>query len=113
MKLNILTRFDHHKRVYFIFSLENSPKEYIFFSHSQLPIRSLLFGLNFHLKWKNFDHSQSECFECSLTQEIEGGVSYDQDDQVEFNFSIYKANQILTELQKNVDVSDQKIIKFF
>ncbi|MHA1521815.1 MAG: hypothetical protein ACTSVZ_00890 [Promethearchaeota archaeon] len=113
MKIKILTRFEHNERVYFIFSLENSPREYIFFTHCQLPIRSLLFGREFHLKWKNFDNTQLECFECSLAQEIEGGVSYDQDDQVEFNFSIAKANQILIELQKAVDKSDQIYIKLF
>ncbi len=113
MKIEILTRFEHQERVYFIFSLENSPREYIFFSHGQLPIRSLLFGRDFHLKWKNFDKINSDCFECSLAQEIEGGVSYDREDQVEFNFSIDKANQILAELQKEVDISDQKYIQYF
>ncbi|MHA1672301.1 MAG: hypothetical protein ACTSYI_01610 [Promethearchaeota archaeon] len=113
MKIKILTRFEHNERVYFIFSLENSPKEYIFFTHCQLPIRSLLFGRDFHLRWKNFDNTSSECFECSLAKEIEGGVSYDHDDQVEFSFSIDNANQILTELQKAVDITDQKKLKFF
>ena len=113
MKIEKLTRFEQNDRVYFIFSLENSPKEYLFFTHRELPIRSLLFGRNFHLKWENFDKTHSDCFECSLTQEIEGGASYDQDNQVEFNISFDKSNQILAELQKNVDNSDKLLIKYF
>lgn len=112
-KAEVLQIFNHEDRTYFIFKILDSPYEYLYFVHHSLPIFSLLYGVQFFAKFKDFNLASDKCFECGLGLNIQGGVSYDQDEKAEFDLSALQANKIITELNQRVEKKYHSLFKYF
>ena len=94
----IILHFKHNNRQYIIFSLISDLRTYIYFKNEEENIISLLYGDKIYPKIQTLlNESSTKCIECELGTLIEGGVSYDEPDLVEFNLStaILKSSSII------------------
>jgi hypothetical protein len=53
-----------------------------------------------------------DCLECQLGTHIMGGVSFEEQEIVENNMSIEECNEILTELKKELIISNDMVQLF-
>ena len=106
----IILHFRHNNRQYILFSLISDAKTYLYLKNEKENIISLLYGDNIYPKIQSLlKENSTNCIECELGTLIEGGVSYDNSDLVEFNLSKAKANQILEEIKLNEEIINKKI----
>ena len=88
--------FKHHNQDYVLFTVKKSPFDYIFFQNEAKNVRSMFFGHHFAEKIPRLiQDPKNECIECSLGLDINGGISIDGKDQVEFGISVEEANHII------------------
>ena len=105
--------FRHNNKDYILFSIRNSPCHYLYFTSDDYTIRSLMYGENLLLPISSsLEKSTTSCIECNLGSLIQGGVSLDEGNLVEFNLTIEKSNQILKELGKII-IDKKEMLKLF
>ncbi|MHA1744940.1 MAG: hypothetical protein ACTSWW_03005, partial [Promethearchaeota archaeon] len=85
--------FKHHNQEYVLFTVTNSPYDYIFFQNEAKTVRSIIFGYFAERIPRLMQDPKIECIECSLGLDISGGISIDGKDQVEFGISVQEANR--------------------
>ena len=106
----IIMNFNHNNRQYILFSLKSDTETYLYLKHEKENIISLLYGKEIHPKIQSLlNENSTKCIECELGTLIEGGISYDYPDLVEFNLSKSKANQILQDIEINAEIIKNKI----
>jgi len=106
----IILHFRHNNRQYILFSLMSDTNTYLYLKSEKENIISLLYGDKIYPKIQSLLNEKStKCIECELGTLIEGGVSYDDSDLVEFNLSKSKANQILEDIKLNTEIVKEKI----
>jgi len=107
----IILHFRHNNRQYILFSLISDTNTYLYLKHEKENIISLLYGKEIFPKIQSLlNENSTNCIECELGTLIDGGVSYDEPDLVEFNLSKSKANQILEHLKLNTEIIKKKIV---
>ena len=100
-------------RKYIIFSLKNDDRIFLYFIHRKRPIKGLLYGRNFLGDIpKILEDPSVDCLECNLASQITGGVSFEDGDIIENNMSIEECNEILTELKKELIISNDIVQPF-
>ena len=106
----IILHFRHNNRQYILFSLISDAKTYLYLKNEKENIISLLYGDNIYPKIQSLlKENSTNCIECELGTLIEGGVSYDNSDLVEFNLSKAKANKILEDIKLNEEIINKNI----
>jgi len=106
----IILHFRHDNKQYVLFSLKSDSETYLYLKNEMENIISLLYGKEIYPKIQSLlKENSSCCIECDLGMLIEGGVSYDRPDFVEFNLSKSRANQIIEDLKINTEIIDKKI----
>jgi len=106
----IILLFNHSNRQYILFSLLSDAETFLYLKNEKETIISLLYGKEIYPKILSLlKENSTNCIECELGMLIEGGVSYDRPDFVEFNLSKSRANQILEDLKKNTEIINKKI----
>ncbi len=106
----IILHFRHNNRQYILFSLKSDTNTYLYLKCEKEDIISLLYGNKIYPKIQSLlNENSTKCIECELGTLIEGGVSYDDSDLVEFNLSKSKANQILEDIKSNTEIMKEKI----
>ncbi len=106
----IILHFRHNNRQYILFSLKSDTNTYLYLKHEKENIISLLYGDKIYPKIQSLlNENSTKCIECELGTLIEGGVSYDDSDLVEFNLSKSKANHILDDIRLNAEIRKNKI----
>ena len=106
-KLTIIDVFTHDSRIYILFQ-DETQKEWLFFSHPTIPLRSLFFGEGFIEKIPKIRQYHSLCIECNLSSAIQGGVSLDGGDVIELQLTSKEANLILQLLSHKITELSQK-----
>jgi hypothetical protein len=104
--------FSRDERNYCIFSLADSSRTFIYFSHASRPLRSLFYGNGLLERVKALPEKSGICLECSLGTALTGGVSMDGKDCVAFNCSVDNANQILGSLKEHLGIECSWIEEF-
>nr|WP_320161858.1 hypothetical protein [uncultured Methanoregula sp.] len=94
--------FDRHGKRYCIFSLDGNDTPFLFFSHTEKPLRSLVFGRDFLRKIPELVEDGDVCIECGLGLSVIGGVALDNGDCVAWNYTEEQANQVLTGLREHL-----------
>ncbi|MBD3339481.1 MAG: hypothetical protein GF353_10250 [Candidatus Lokiarchaeota archaeon] len=65
---------------------------------------ALLYGYNFQNRISTLLKEEDiDCIECRLGINIIGGVSFEDEDLIEFNFDVCRANQIVGELNNKLN----------
>ena len=106
----IILHFRHNNRQYILFSLKSNPNTYLYLKHEKENIIALLYGKDIYTKIQSLlNENSTNCIECELGTLIEGGVSYDEPDLVEFNLSKSKANHILEDIKLNTEIIKNRI----
>ena len=100
-------------RKYIIFSLKNDDRIFLYFIHRKRQIKGLLYGHDFLGKIPGLLKDPSiDCLECELGSQIMGGVSFEDQEIIENNMSIEECNEILTELKKELIISNDMVQLF-
>jgi len=106
----VIMNFKHNNRQYILFSLKSNTETYLYLKNEKENIVSLLYGKEIHPKIQSLlNENTTNCIECELGTLIEGGISYDKPDLVEFDLSKSKANQILEDIKLNAEIIKNKI----
>jgi hypothetical protein len=108
----ILMQFSHNDREYCIFSLQDTPDMYLYFSHRERPLRALFFGKDFRDEITRLAQQSDICIECGLGTRIHGGISLDGADSVSMNISLEEANVIITLLKNRLNPGGEWIAPF-
>jgi hypothetical protein len=98
---DIFMEFTRHERRYYVFSVNDSPFTFLYFTHlRERSLRALFYGEDFlpaiRTLWKN----EQICIECGLGTRIKGGVSLDRDELVASGFSTEEANKLIEQLKE-------------
>ncbi|TFG23102.1 MAG: hypothetical protein EU533_03545 [Promethearchaeota archaeon] len=101
-------------RKYIIFSLKNEDRIFLYFIHRKRPTKGLLYGHGFLGEIHGLLQDPSiDCLECQLGPHIMGGVSYEENGEIiENNMSVEECNEILTELKKELIISNDMVQLF-
>ena len=107
--LKILMEFQHEEKSYYLFTLPDSmitnPKavgmDFLFMYAEDYSLIALFFGEGFQSKIEEI-LKIGECIECSLGIEIQGGISLDGEDFVEYGLTKADAERILPLLQSKI-----------
>ena len=106
----IIMNFRHNNRLYILFSLNSDTETYLYLKNDKENIISLLYGKEMYPKIQSLlNENSTNCIECDLGTVIEGGISYDNPNLVEFNLSKSKANQILEDIKRNAEIIKNQI----
>jgi len=106
----IILCFKHNNRQYILFSLKSDTNTYLYLKHEKENIISLIYGKEIYPKIQLLlNENSTNCIECELGTLINGGISYDEPDLVEFDLSKSKANQILEHIKLNTEIINKKI----
>jgi hypothetical protein len=94
--------FARHDRQYCIFSVTARDKEFLYYSHTSRPLRSLMFGRDFLGQLPRLMENEDLCIECGLGLSVAGGVALDSGDCVAWHCSIAEANRVLAGLRERL-----------
>jgi hypothetical protein len=67
------TTFTRDERRYCIFSVAGREEEFLWYSHTSRPLRSLMFGKNFLRQMPDLLENDHLCIECGLGLSVAGG----------------------------------------
>jgi len=104
--------FDRHDRRYCIFSIDGEDTVFLFFSHTQKPLRSLIYGRDFLEALPGLMENGDLCIECGLGLSVAGGVALDTGDWAAWNCTVDQANRVLTGLKEHLGEKGQWIKLF-
>lgn len=94
--------FDRHERRYCFFSLEGDDNTFLYFSHKEKPLYSLVYGNNLLLKLPGLLENDTLCIECGLGLAIAGGIALDGNEVVDHGCSADVANRALHLLREQM-----------
>lgn len=94
--------FFRHDRKYCIFAVAGRDDDFLYYSHTSLPLRSLMFGKNFPDQLPGLMEREELCIECGLGLSINGGVALDAGDLIAWHCTVEEANRILVALKENL-----------
>ena len=77
-------------------------EDFLYFSHLFRPLRSLMFGKDFHDQLPYLLENNDLCIECGLGLSMTGGVALDDGEIIEWNYSVGEANLILGALMERL-----------
>ena len=110
--VRIHSLFDRHERRYCFFSLEGDENTFLYFSHQEKTLYSLVYGKNILEKLPGLLENNSLCIECGLGLAIAGGVALDGNEAVDHGCSAEVANRILHDLREEMG-PEGSWIRFF
>lgn len=100
-------------RKYIIFSLRNDDRIFLYYINRKRPVKGLFYGKGFLGDIPQLLADPSvDCLECKLGTQIMGGVSFDEGEIIENNMTLKECNEILTELKKELIISND-MVQFF
>lgn len=92
----IYRKFKTSSANYIHFKIQQSQWDYLSVQYEDHSKYSLFYGKNFDEQLQQYlQDSSTDCIECQLGTNIQGGISFDNGELVYFNFSVEKANKIL------------------
>jgi hypothetical protein len=94
--------FNRHGRQYCLFSLPGNDDTFLYFSHTEKPLRSLVYGRGFLEKLPELLENENLCIECGLGLAIAGGIALDGEDIVDHGCSAGEANEVLLLLAEHL-----------
>lgn len=104
--------FFRHDRWYCFFSVEGRDEDFLYYSHTARPLRSLMYGVDFPGRLPDLMEKGDLCIECGLGLSIHGGVALDDGDLIAWNMSIEEANVILSALRDTQGMEGSFIVAF-
>ncbi|MDD1691424.1 MAG: hypothetical protein LUQ66_12305 [Methanoregula sp.] len=110
--LAIHTAFTRHERRYCLFSVTGRDEEFLYYSHTSRPLRSLMFGKKFLGQLPNLMKKEDLCIECGLGLSVAGGVALDAGDLIAWHCTVEEANAILAGLKRKLHDEGQWIEPF-
>ncbi|MFX1575142.1 MAG: hypothetical protein ACFFB0_20590 [Promethearchaeota archaeon] len=100
-------------RNYVVFRANYSKYDFLFYKHLEKDIKALLFGENLQNALSEvLENPELEYVEILLDKIVHGGVSYNEGDLVESDFTKSKANQIISKLKNKLGF-DSIVIELF
>jgi len=100
--VRIHSLFDRHERRYCFFSLKGDDNTFLYFSHREKPLFSLVYGKNFLDKLPGLLKNDDLCIECGLGLAIAGGIALDGTEAVDHGCSADEANRTLHLLREHL-----------
>jgi hypothetical protein len=94
--------FERHGRRYCFFSLFGNDDTFLYFSHTEKPLRSIVYGRGFLEKLPALLENEDLCIECGLGLAIAGGIALDGNEIVDHGCSAEEANRILLLLAEHL-----------
>jgi len=104
--------FNRHDRQYCFFSLPGHDDVFLYFSHTEKPLRSLVYGRGFLEKLPELLENENLCIECGLGLAIAGGIALDGEDIVDQGCSAEEANAVLLLLAEHLNDRGSWIERF-
>ena len=104
--------FDRHERRYCFFSLKGDENTFLYFSHKEKPLYSLVYGRDFLKSLPRLLENDSLCIECGLGLAIAGGIALDGNEAVDYGCSAEVANRTLHNLREQMG-PEGSWIRFF
>lgn len=100
--MTVHNQFTRHERRYCIFSITGRDEEYLYYSHMDRPLRSLMFGRDFLTKLPGLMKEEDLCIECGMGLSIKGGVALDAGDLLAWHCTVDNVNTVLTMLKEKL-----------
>ena len=94
--------FLRHDRKYCIFPVTGRDDDFLFYSHTSQPHRSLMFGRNFLDLLPGLMEREELCIECGLGLSVKGGVALDTRALIAWHCTVEEANRILIALKQKL-----------
>jgi hypothetical protein len=91
--------FERDNRRYCFFSLEEKKVTFLYFSHREKPLRSLVYGRGFLEKLPDLLGNENLCIECGLGLAIAGGIALDGEETIDHGCMVSEANRVLARLR--------------
>lgn len=104
--------FFRHDRWYCLFRIEGRDEDFLYYSHTTRPLRSLMFGTGFFTRLPDLMENDDLCIECGMGPAVAGGVALDNGDIVAWNCTVDEANQILAGLRVSSGEDETRIQSF-
>jgi hypothetical protein len=104
--------FRRHERQYCFFTITGRDEDFLYYTHTSCPLRSLVFGRDFVGQIPQLIKDEEQFIECGLGLLVEGGVALDSEDFVAWHYSIAEANRVLTGLRGRLGEEGQWIRLF-
>jgi len=101
-----------HDRKYVFFSVTGRDEEFLYYSHMFHPLRSLLFGRDFIARLPQLVENEDLCIECGLGLSVQGGVTLDNGDFIEWHCPVKEANRILAGLNERLGDDGHWVVLF-
>lgn len=92
--------FSRHDRRYVFFSVEDREGDFLYYSHTSRPLRSLMYGEDFPGQLPHLLEKDDLCIECGLGLSIKGGVALDDGELIAWNMTPEEANHVLEALKR-------------
>ena len=103
VKIQMIHReFFRDDRRYCIFSVEGIQDEFLYYSHTGFPLRSLMYGNEFLRQLPGLMEKENLCIECGLGLSVKGGVAIDNGDCISWQCTIKGANRVLSALKEKL-----------
>ncbi|AGB01722.1 hypothetical protein [Methanoregula formicica] len=109
---SVVITFTRHDRWYCIFSVADREEEFLYYTHHDKPLRSLMFGDHFVDQLPGLMKKEDLCIECGLGLSVKGGVALDDGDLIAWHCTVEEANAILTALQETSGNEGKRISLF-
>jgi hypothetical protein len=109
---SIITIFTRHDRWYCIFSIAGRPEEFLYYTHRNKPLRSLMFGDHFVAQLPGLMKKEDLCIECGLGLSVKGGVALDDGELIAWHCKVEEGNEILAGLKEMLGENRQWIVLF-
>ena len=100
--VRIHSLFDRHERRYCFFSLQGDDNTFLYFSHREKPLYSIVYGRSFLETLPGLLENDNLCIECGLGLSVAGGVALDSGDCAAWNCTVEQANLVLTGLKEHL-----------
>ncbi|NTW92363.1 MAG: hypothetical protein HGA40_02845 [Methanoregulaceae archaeon] len=100
--LSIHLMFLRHDRKYCIFQVTGRDDDFLYYSHTSRPLRSLMIGRNFLDQLPGLMEREELCIECGLGLSVKGGVARDTRDLIAWHCTVEEANRILIALKQKL-----------
>jgi hypothetical protein len=109
---SIISTFTRHDRWYCIFSIAGKTEEFLYYTHRDKPLRSLMFGDHFVDQVPGLMKKEDLCIECGLGLSVKGGVALDDGDLIAWHCTVDEVNAILMALKEILGEEGKQISLF-
>ena len=104
--------FSCHGRQFCIFPVAGRNEEFLYYSHTSHPLRSLMFGRIFTGQVLRLMETEELCIGCGLGVSVAGGIALENRDCIAWHCSVMEANRKLTGLKDRLGAEGQWIELF-